>query len=83
MVPSAPCQKIERVRCAEVDPFVFNLWACLGIAISGSLALLEGAVWTPLGVVSGALFAVSAGCTFSAVGGSHGSMVAFSCWILM
>ncbi|KAJ7287905.1 hypothetical protein O6H91_Y315800 [Diphasiastrum complanatum] len=60
--------KTETVRRANVDPLVFNFWACVGIALSSLLVLVvEKFVWTLLGLLSGLLFVLSAANAYRAV----------------
>eukprot|EP00897_Mesotaenium_endlicherianum_P008585 jgi/Mesen1/7755/ME000408S06871 len=61
--------KLPFVRSQNVDPYVFNFYACVGIAGSSFIPLAFGFpfVFTPLGILSGILFAVSSANAFQAV----------------
>ncbi|GBG83051.1 hypothetical protein CBR_g36668 [Chara braunii] len=62
--------KLRPVRRADVNPFVFNLYMCVGIVLSCSVSLfaLDHIVWTPFGLVSGAFLSISSANAFAAVG---------------
>jgi drug/metabolite transporter (DMT)-like permease len=55
----------DEVKGPDVDIFVFHFWASLGLACTGVLFLLFAPiVWTPMGVISGALLVLSSACAF-------------------
>jgi glucose uptake protein GlcU len=59
--------KVDAIQRAAVTPLHFNSWVAVGLILSTIPLLAVDQVFTPWGMLSGALFVSSTGCTFFAI----------------
>eukprot|EP00899_Mesostigma_viride_P028093 jgi/Mesvir1/8469/Mv15837-RA.1 len=60
--------KLETVRKAGIDPYLFNFWTCIGIILSSVAGLfVDELCFTPRGLLSGLLFTLATANAFSAI----------------